>query len=37
VPALRHPDPSGRLHEPVVLLLPALPAPAPRTLTLAPH
>ena len=25
VPALRHADPAGRLHEPVVLLLPALP------------
>ena len=28
VPALRHPDPPGRLHEPLVVLLPALPAPA---------
>ena len=30
VPAVRHPDPPRRLHEPVVVLLPALPASAPR-------
>ena len=30
VPTLRHPDPAGRLHEPLVLLLPDLPAPAAR-------
>ena len=27
---LRHPDPPGRVHEPLVVLLPALPAGAPR-------
>ena len=28
LPALRHPDPAGGVHEPLVLLLPDLPAPA---------
>ncbi len=28
VPAVRHTDPPGRVHEPLVVLLPALPAPA---------
>ena len=37
VPALRHPDPARRVHEPVVVQLPALPAaPAPRPLVAAP-
>ena len=29
MPTLRNPDPARRVHEPVVLHLPALPAPAP--------
>ena len=28
VPPLRHADPAGRLHEPLLVLLPPLPAPA---------
>ena len=40
VPAVRHPDPAGRLHEPLVVLLPDLPAgaadPAPALAVPAP-
>ena len=36
VPALRHADPPGRVHEPVVVLLPALPAPPPPRPLVAP-
>ena len=36
MPALRHPDPPRRVHEPLVVLLPALPAAAaPRPLVAA--